>query len=328
MTDSVKLAARRRFRARHFLLLLAPLVFGIEGVNEGWMHLRRSAAEAVVRRAGPGPIPLVNDDHDADGIADTQEQQLAQRFAPIVILDRREHHNPASVRWLLARANVINSPAAALAALWPAFGTSPWHRVPIPARFGSTSPKDWTTYIHVYPRSDGGTNLQYWFFYPFNDGPAFFDHESDWEHITIHLDNNQRPVSVEMARHENHAPGVARPWRMMRRQGDHPVVLAALGTHASYASVDELPWFERASSCSNLDSCSSLVWRTFAAGGMVNVGERDRLLSMAHVLSYRGHWGALGLWPGTSAPVGLTENDGFCTNGYANCLAPLGPSSH
>jgi hypothetical protein len=54
-------------------------------------------------------------------------------------------------------------------------------RIEIPswAGTGSNDPRNWTACTHVFPRKDGGINVQYWFFDPYNDGPLFFDHDGD-----------------------------------------------------------------------------------------------------------------------------------------------------
>jgi hypothetical protein len=106
-------------------------------------------------------------------------------------------------------------------------------------------------------RADGGEDLQYWFFYPYNYLPvvtlnplvmrdpiaatlvAADFHEGDFEHVTVRLrprlrDDKLRPVAVEMARHA-HENRTLR-WRSPELELDngHPVVYAGLGGHASY----------------------------------------------------------------------------------------------
>jgi hypothetical protein len=52
---------------------------------------------------------------------------------------------------------------------------------------GSSDPAQWKVYGHVYKNSIGGLNLQYWFFCPYNDNVASFNHEGDWESIIVRL---------------------------------------------------------------------------------------------------------------------------------------------
>lgn len=273
--------------------------------------------------AASAPAPLAEDDADRDGLRDGLERELAERYAPVVLLDARDWTRPASIPWLLARADVDAGGSAPKLA--SALG-SPKARAPLPRaiRAGSDDPNDWTTYVHVYPRADGGINVQYWFFYAYNDGPALFDHESDWEHVTVRLDAADAPVGVYFARHEDDHPGVFRPWSGLRRAGEHPVVLSASGTHASYADHDDLAWFESGARCGPDGACGDRTWRTWEGGGLVNVGETSRPLALADALEYAGRWGRAGLLPGTSAPHGPMQHTGFCHAGFVTCAEPPG----
>jgi hypothetical protein len=96
-------------------------------------------------------------------------------------------------------------------------------------------------------------SLQYWFFYPLNYLPTVKTplrtladpigatlgnsdyHQGDFEHVAVLLDRRTRaPRYLWMARHGDE--GVAFRWRSRRVQwqGDHPVVYAAFGSHATY----------------------------------------------------------------------------------------------
>lgn len=256
-----------------------------------------------------GPPALPEGDEDGDGILDAVEQALAERFAPIVILDPHDTNRPASIPWLLERVSL------------PSDGATTF-RLPPSARGGSNDPADWTTYVHVYPRPSGGLHLQYWFFYPYNTGRLVFDHDGDWEHLTVDVDEDERPIGAFLARHSDDRPGAFRPWSRLVRKGDHPVVLSARGSHATYADRADLAIFERAASCDDLDHCDAPMWRTWEGGGLVNVGERSRPLVLHEALTYRGRWGRSRLLPGTSAPFGPLSHRGFCVDAFASCDAP------
>jgi len=87
-----------------------------------------------------------------------------------------------------------------------------------------------TIYAHVTHYDDSGDYaVQYWFLYLFNY--RLNEHESDWEQITVHLDEDKNPVE---ALYSAHAGGNARAWSKLRHDGDHPVVYPALGSHANY----------------------------------------------------------------------------------------------
>jgi hypothetical protein len=100
---------------------------------------------------------------------------------------------------------------------------------------------------------DGLISLQYWFFYPLNYLPTvktplqtLLDpvgativntdyHQGDFEHVAVLLDpRSKRPRYLWMARHLDE--GVAFPWHSKRMQwdGDHPIIYAAFGSHATY----------------------------------------------------------------------------------------------
>ncbi len=276
-------------------------------------HVPRTLG-AFAMAAGPAaaraPRPLGSGDLDGDGLSDATEQMLAERHAPIVILDPDDAYRPASIPWLLKRWDH-----------WPTMAPPP------EARRGSRDPRDWTTYVHVYPRVDGGINLQYWFLYGYNGGPLWFEHDTDWEHVTVRLDRRSEPVGMFLARHGNSRSGAWRPWAKLRRVGAHPVILSARGTHASYADQDDLAWFERASQCEGPRACPDPVWRTWEGGGLRNLGERTAPASDASIFAFAGRWGTGGLLIGAAAPRGPTQQLGFCYAGYPVCWTGINPRS-
>ena len=268
----------------------------------GCAHAGEPSRHASEGDAHLTPLPAGEDD-DGDGLSDVEERDLARRYAPIVILDRRDPYRPASIPWLIRATG--GQPGKA-------FG------IPAHARRGSSDPADWTAYVHVFPRADGGINLQYWFFYPYNDGPIFFDHDSDWEHVTVRLDAKRRPVGAYLARHEDDHPGPFWSWGRLRREGEHPVVLSARGSHATYANPGDVGWFDVAVTCDDLARCANPVWRT-ADGELPNIGEPMHPFVHPDVLSYAGRWGRVGSLPGRSAPFGPLRHHGTCSGGSARC---------
>jgi hypothetical protein len=275
-----------------------------------------------------------------EGVAldDAAAQALLERFAPLVLLAPSEPVHPADVDWFLARSRLDPDPwpqpkvtQASLLGDWAAILRARKRNVavlrPSPtARSGSLDPRRWVTYGHVYPAAGDGLMLQFWFFYPFNDGYFVFDHEGDWEHVTVRLDGALEPLGAYFARHGDNAPGRWSPWVALAREGEHPVVLSARGTHASYASPGDVRWYDRA--CSTRDpaqaeraGCS--VWRTWdrgRAGGVLLTGSRERPRSGARFIAWPGEWGAtghLGL-PG-GAPLGPAFQRGWCAMGTADC---------
>ena len=93
-------------------------------------------------------------------------------------------------------------------------------------------------------RSGGYTILHYLFFYPMNDWRSSFygvnDHEADWEQIFVYLSGRGgelEPRWVAYASHDYAGDDLRRRWddpELHLVNGDHPVVYAGAGSHASY----------------------------------------------------------------------------------------------
>jgi len=101
---------------------------------------------------------------------------------------------------------------------------------------------------HLYygrvTRQAGWVALQYWFFYPFNNWRSGFfgvnDHEADWEMIYVYLsesgDGSQTPRWAAFASHDFVGDDLRRRWDdpELEKIGEHPVIYAGAGSHASY----------------------------------------------------------------------------------------------
>jgi len=277
-------------------------LFGIElgsGVTrdfqEEWFFPIRAAFAA-------SPAPLAVGDRDGDGLDDARESELARAFAPIVLLDPEDPVLPASVSWVLSRTNLD--------------GTRSFDAE---TRRGSERPDDRVTYVDVHPRAGGGIHVEYWFYYPYNDGPLFFDHESDWEHLTVRLDDEGRPLGAYLARHEDSAPGPYFDWSRLRREGRRPVVLSARGSHATYADLHDVAWFDTASTCDDLSTCPRRAWRTWEGGGLERLDLLRGDAPALRAFRYPGRWGASALLPGRSAPRGPIFQAGHCAGGTPSC---------
>ena len=268
---------------------------------------------------------------------------LLARHAPLVLIAPGERAWPASVAWALARGPIpdgarsfpslaewlrMDAGAGVAAEGFPA-PRRPRPRPTPEAWPGSRSPLDWVVYGHAYGAEDGGVLLQYWFYYPFNDFHAVGDHEGDWEHVTVRLGPDLGALGAWYAQHDANAPGEWSRWTELEREGDHPVVLAARGSHASYpepvSGLDETSP-DRAPALAAERGCA--VWRTWDAstGGLVEVGTRERPGPGAAFLRWPGRWGArthfaqLG-----SSPPGPAHQPGWCSAGIpGTALAPRG----
>lgn len=88
-----------------------------------------------------------------------------------------------------------------------------------------------TVYYHVTRYDDTDEiAVQFWFLYFFNY--RLNEHESDWEQITVRLDEDRNPIGVFYSAHEG---GNDASWeRVESPDADHPVVFPARGSHANY----------------------------------------------------------------------------------------------
>ena len=297
-----------RFAVPGVLLLVASL-HGLRGRGHG-------AAEAAIPVAAPPPAGPIRSrgDADRDGLPDALEATLAARYAPRGHPGSRGAKPPGLDR-LAARPRRAprRSPPRA-----GSFSDEVRGRQPRIRATGSPT----STSI---PRVDGGINVQYWFFYPYNDGPLFFDHDGDWEHVTVEVAPDGRPRAVYFAQHGNNSPGVRRAWADVRKLGDHPIVLSARGTHASYPDQASLAWFERASACTRVEPLPRSDLADLGGGRALNMGERGAVLGAREALAYGGRWGGEGRFlRSRPAPRGPLQQGGF---GAAGSTDPSEPSA-
>lgn len=93
-------------------------------------------------------------------------------------------------------------------------------------------------------REGGWVVLQYWYFYAFNNWRSGFygvnDHEADWEMACVYLsttpEGDYLPEWVAYASHDFHGDDLRRRWDdpEVIKIGEHPVIFAGAGSHASY----------------------------------------------------------------------------------------------
>ena len=195
------------------------------------------------------------------------ERELAERYAPIVVLheqeeacdDKGEPWAPTPVDIVLDNDEVVvRSPREGNPVLTEAPGARDLAELgegfylDLPGnslRPGCTYEQDFdrfaegqpaVAYAHVVtePGVEDRIVLQYWLYYYFNtfNNP----HESDWEMIQLVFPASTakealdtEPTAVGYAQH---AGGESAGWDddKLEREGDHPVVYAAAGSHASF----------------------------------------------------------------------------------------------
>jgi len=97
-------------------------------------------------------------------------------------------------------------------------------------------------------RENGWICLHYLFFHFMNDYRSTFfgvnDHEADWEQVFVYLEDapgGPRPVWIAAAAHDYTGDELRRRWDdpTLKLQGDHPVINAGAGSHASYFAQGE-----------------------------------------------------------------------------------------
>jgi hypothetical protein len=175
-------------------------------------------------------------------------------------------------------------------------------------RFAEGRPS--VTYAHIVAE-DGRLAVEYWFYYYFNDFNN--KHESDWEGIQVVFDVGTvedaletEPAEVGFAQHEG---GEWASWDddKLERVGDHPVVYPAAGSHASYFS-DRL-WLGRAPSegigCDDSTAPSHRVQLSAVLvpdDGPASAGDPFAWLA------YEGLWGQLESGP-NAGPTGPNTKD-------------------
>ncbi|GAB4184689.1 MAG: hypothetical protein Tsb002_07900 [Wenzhouxiangellaceae bacterium] len=162
-----------------------------------------------------------------------------------------------------------------------------------------SQPDDWACYAHVFPASPGNNiplghiDIQYWIFYPYN-GPWGFlpaEHEGDWEHITVRLDEaTLEPVNVYLAAHGG---GERLFWDQMRcTLDDRPVAYSAINTHASYATEGS---HSQGGLLEFRTDHTTLLGPIFdCTGRLQNMGEMHHPFISTIWSTYNGRWGELG----------------------------------
>ena len=296
-----------------------------------WRHIIASvvgvaALGGTVAAQSPDPEPA----------ADDAAQQLAERFAPIIMLKEQEEqcapegepYAPASVEIVLdnpqialrqmseGNPTVMRGPSAGdLLGLGEGFfldfpGSS--------LQPGCIYQKDFdwfteeyppTVYSHVVQQPDVPDRVfvQYWIYWYYNDWNN--KHESDWEGITVVFDATSidealasEPIAVGYSQHEG---GERADWDddKLSREGDRPVVYSSAGSHASYFQ-DAIYLGRGASEGFGCDDTTGPSERVDPAVVLLPDSVDDPSDPLAWV-SYEGRWGERqnGAFNGPTGPV-------------------------
>lgn len=134
--------------------------------------------------------------------------------------------------------------------------------------------------------------LQYWFFYAYNDWAngfgGFNDHEGDWEGIQLFfkLTDGEPADAPSHICYQGHSSRITKPWDDpdLEKDGEHPHVYVAAGSHASYPQPRQYP----------LMALYNLI--DYATGGDVVLPHAAwqppiDLATQAWLTDYTGSWG-------------------------------------
>lgn len=149
-------------------------------------------------------------------------------------------------------------------------------------------------YVHVRraPAPSEGWDIQYWFFYAYNGDittGADFEHEGDWEHVTVRLDENVQSIRQVFFHAHNTESEWRQPGEFQLTAGTHPVAYSAKHTHATYSSAGKQP---RRFLPDDHTANGGEAWRTWNSLSLV--GEREHPVSGNDWVKYTGHWGQIG----------------------------------
>ena len=176
-------------------------------------------------------------------------------------------------------------------------------------------------------REGGYIILHYTYFYVMNNWRSSYngvnDHEADWEQVFVYLgereDESPVPLWVAYATHDLSGDDLRRRWDdpELHREGDHPVIYAGAGSHASYFLPGEYMMdfkLEFLRPLFNLVQVSQRLWR-----GVLRQGDADKLAEQINdifnipFIDYaRGDGFAIG--PGQDSdwsPILLTDDLGW-----------------
>ncbi len=254
-----------------------------------------------------------NNDADKDGIADSLEMTLARKFAPILRLppNGKDWTRPANVDWYLQRVQLryenkgmcnrddkifnvgqVNQINLAKQSHRDKDATWKGCRNQGTKRYSNTSKRfflqpsdkvhkgapqsEWKAYVHVKKSTAirRGYDIQYWFFYAYNDSVGPVNHEGDWEHITVSVNSKLQFVEAIYAQHEYYKRYTSKQLTFVRQT--HPIVYVADGSHASYPRAGSFH-IRNTIKINDYTYNGGPVWDTLAK--LINVGERNQPLN-------------------------------------------------
>ncbi len=150
---------------------------------------------------------------------------------------------------------------------------------------GERSPNRRAPTYYYYRRNGAVHEIQYWWFCGFNDFWGSFNHQGDFEHVTVHV-KDRRIIGAYYAAHHD---GNYYPRKSLTFVGTHPVVYMAQGSHAAYNKPGKF--------FNYLDETKDggYQWSTHL--------KLERLAAQPW-RDYAGGWGSVGLIEVTTGPLG------------------------
>ena len=119
----------------------------------------------------------------------------------------------------------------------------------------------------------------------------YFDHDGDWEHVTIIVNSDGTIGVVWFSAHEGGQ------WTVPEMQDTHPVVYVALGSHGSYPTAGQQ---HRSDPYPDDETGEG----TRVMPPVIETGERRDPRPGQEWIRYAGLWGELGRTKRSSAPYG------------------------
>ncbi len=150
---------------------------------------------------------------------------------------------------------------------------------------GPTAPNGVVPAYYHYRRFGRTHQIQFWWFNGFNDSLGTFNHQGDWEHVTVHVER-EAIIGVFFAGHED---GYFASRSHLSFAGNRPVVYMAKGSHASYHKTGS--WMGGI----DVTSDGGPAWDTSLL---------LRPLATQPWRDYAGAWGEVGTISTTTGPLG------------------------
>ncbi|MCK4424929.1 Vps62-related protein, partial [Candidatus Bathyarchaeota archaeon] len=189
---------------------------------------------------------MAQDDWDNDGVPDSDENQLASKYAPYLHFVAGEKFFPTNVSYHINNSvlflksddsNILvdSSPTIVSISFYQGgdyfLNDTLGGFEEIAEDYGQKRESlGYTVYARV-TKSMEHFVVQYWFFYAFNPG-TLNQHQGDWEMVEIILDSDETPL---YATYSQHFSGEKAFWSNVEKVDEtHPRVYVALGSHANY----------------------------------------------------------------------------------------------